>query len=122
MALILNIDTATEIAGISLSKEGQSLALSQNKEQKEHASWLHPAVEKMMQETGFRMRDLQAVAVTAGPGSYTGLRVWKAAAQGVFYSFNIPLIPERKLKKMAFSARGQNLDARLFCPLIDAPR
>ncbi|HEX9513525.1 MAG TPA: tRNA (adenosine(37)-N6)-threonylcarbamoyltransferase complex dimerization subunit type 1 TsaB [Puia sp.] len=122
MALILNIDTATEIAGISLSKEGQSLALSQNKEQKEHASWLHPAVEKMMQETGFRMRDLQAVAVTAGPGSYTGLRVGMAAAKGFCYALNIPLITESTLKVMAFAAGEQTLDAGLLCPMIDARR
>src|SRR5258708_30472880 len=110
MALILNIDTATEIAGISLSKEGQSLALSQNKEQKEHASWLHPAVEKMMQETGFRMRDLQAVAVTAGPGSFTGLRVGMAAAKGVFFAFNISLVTGSTFKNIGFSPGGPDFD------------
>jgi tRNA threonylcarbamoyladenosine biosynthesis protein TsaB len=122
MALILNIDTATETAGISLSKEGQSLALLQNKDQKDHASWLHPAIEKMMQETGFRMRDLQAVAVTAGPGSYTGLRVGMAAAKGFCYALNIPLITENTLKVMAFAAREQAPSTGLFCPMIDARR
>jgi tRNA threonylcarbamoyladenosine biosynthesis protein TsaB len=122
MALILNIDTATEMASISLSKEGQSLALSHNKEQKEHASWLHPAVEKMMRETGFGMRDLQAVAVTAGPGSYTGLRVGMAAAKGFCYALAIPLITESTLKVMAFAAREQHSAAGMLCPMIDARR
>jgi tRNA threonylcarbamoyladenosine biosynthesis protein TsaB len=122
MSLILNIDTATEIAGISLSKEGRSLALLQNKEQKEHASWLHPAIEKMMQDTSFRMRDLQAVAVTAGPGSYTGLRVGMAAAKGFCYALNIPLITENTLKVMAFAAREQGVVTGLLCPMIDARR
>jgi tRNA threonylcarbamoyladenosine biosynthesis protein TsaB len=122
MALILNIDTAMEKGGICLSKDGQSLALLENKEQKEHASWLHPAVEKMMHETGFRMRDLQAVAVTAGPGSYTGLRVGMAAAKGFCYALNIPLITENTLKVMAFAAREQKVDTGLFCPMIDARR
>src|ERR1700738_4487907 len=122
MALILNMDTATETASISLSKGGISLALSENKEQKEHAAWLHSAVEKMMQETGYRMRDLQAVAVTAGPGSYTGLRVGMAAAKGFCYALDIPLITENTLKVMAFAAREQTSDAGLLCPMIDARR
>src|SRR5260221_13825085 len=114
MALILNIDTATETAGVSLSKEGQSLALLQNKEQKDHACWLHSAIEKMMQETGFRMSDLQAVAVTAGPGGFTGFRVGMAPAKGVFYSFNIPLITKNTLKMIGFSPRGQGPSTGLF--------
>ncbi|HTI11138.1 MAG TPA: tRNA (adenosine(37)-N6)-threonylcarbamoyltransferase complex dimerization subunit type 1 TsaB [Puia sp.] len=122
MALILNIDTATETASISLSKEGSSLALLQNKDQKEHASWLHPAIEKMMQETGFGMKDLQAVAVTAGPGSYTGLRVGMAAAKGFCFALNIPLLTENTLKVMAFAAREQYSSTGLLCPMIDARR
>src|ERR1700759_1183858 len=101
MALILNIDTAMETASISLSKEGVSLALSENAAQKEHASWLHPAIEKMMQETGYGMHDLQAIAVTSGPGSYTGLRVGMAAAKGFCYALGIPLITENTLRAMA---------------------
>jgi tRNA threonylcarbamoyladenosine biosynthesis protein TsaB len=122
MALILNIDTATETASVSLSKEGESLARLQNKDQKEHAAWLHPAIEKMMRETGFRMRDLQAVAVTAGPGSYTGLRVGMAAAKGFCYALNIPLLTENTLKVMAFAAREQTPVTGLLCPMIDARR
>ena len=122
MALILNIDTATETASISLSKEGQSLALLQNKDQKDHASWLHAAIEKMMLETGFRMKDLQAVAVTAGPGSYTGLRVGMAAAKGFCYALQIPLLTENTLKVMAFAAKEQVPASNLLCPMIDARR
>ena len=122
MALILNIDTATETGSVSLSKEGRSLALLQNKDQKDHASWLHPAIENMMRETGFRTQDLEAVAVTAGPGSYTGLRVGMAAAKGFCYALNIPMITENTLKVMAFAAREQTSSAGLFCPMIDARR
>ena len=122
MALILNIDTATETAGISLSDEGRSIALFQNKDQKDHASWLHPAIEKMMHETGYRMKDLKAVAVTAGPGSYTGLRVGMAAAKGFCYALHIPLLTENTLKVMAFAAGEQFPEAGLLCPMIDARR
>ena len=122
MALILNIDTATEKASICLAEEGQTIALAENAEQKDHASWLHPAVEKMMRQTGRQLRDLQAVAVVSGPGSYTGLRVGMAAAKGFCYALQIPLITEDKLKMMAFAAREQDPGVDLLCPMIDARR
>jgi tRNA threonylcarbamoyladenosine biosynthesis protein TsaB len=122
MALILNIDTATEQGGVCLAKEGQILAMAVNPEQKDHASWLHPAVEKIMHDTGHKMKDLQAVAVTAGPGSYTGLRVGMAAAKGFCYALDIPLITENTLKAMALAAREQVPADVLLCPMIDARR
>jgi len=122
MALILNIDTATEQGGICLAKEGQVLAMAVNPEMKDHAAWLHPAIAKIMHATGHRMNDLQAVAVTAGPGSYTGLRVGMAAAKGFCYALNIPLITENTLKAMAFAAKEQFPTENLLCPMIDARR
>jgi tRNA threonylcarbamoyladenosine biosynthesis protein TsaB len=122
MALILNIDTATGRAGICLAKDGRALGIAENKEQKDHASWLHPAIEEMLRVTGNQLSDLQAVAVVSGPGSYTGLRVGMAAAKGFCYALNIPLITEDKLKLMAFSAREQYPSADLLCPMIDARR
>jgi len=122
MALILNIDTATEKASICLAQEGKALALAGNLTQKEHAAWLHPAIEQMMQQTGYRLRDLQAVAVTAGPGSYTGLRVGMAAAKGFCFALDIPLIAEDTLRTMAFAAKEQLPDDGLLCPMIDARR
>jgi tRNA threonylcarbamoyladenosine biosynthesis protein TsaB len=122
MALILNIDTATEMASISLCREGNPIALFKNNEQKEHAAWLHLAIAKMMQETGLGMSDLQAIAITSGPGSYTGLRVGMAAAKGFCYALGIPLITENTLKVMALAATEQVHGDGLFCPMIDARR
>jgi tRNA threonylcarbamoyladenosine biosynthesis protein TsaB len=122
MALILNIDTATQIAGVGVGKEGKLLSFAENREQKEHASWLHVAVQKVMRESGYGMRELQAVAVTAGPGSYTGLRVGMAAAKGFCYALGIPLITENTLKVMAFAAHEQFPDAGLLVPMLDARR
>jgi tRNA threonylcarbamoyladenosine biosynthesis protein TsaB len=122
MALILNIDTSMETAGVCLSKEGSTLALAENNRQKDHSSWLHPAILQLLEETGYRVEDLQAVAITAGPGSYTGLRVGMAAAKGLCYAMGIPLITENTLKVMAFAAREQHLGDDLLCPMIDARR
>ncbi len=122
MALILNIDTSTGAASICLAKDGEMLQLAENPEQKDHASWLHPAIEKMLRETGHGLSDLQAVAVVSGPGSYTGLRVGMAAAKGFCYALNIPLITEDKLKLMAFAAKEQHSGLDLLCPMIDARR
>ncbi len=122
MALILNIDTATEIAGISLAKAGENLLMLQNREQKSHASWVHQAIAELMETTGHRMRDLDAVGVVAGPGSYTGLRVGMAAAKGLSYALGIPLIAENTLKIMAYAASLQKPPEGLLCPMIDARR
>jgi tRNA threonylcarbamoyladenosine biosynthesis protein TsaB len=122
MALILNIDSATETAGICLAEGGKTVLILQNREQKDHASWLHEAIAQMMKTTGYKMTDLQAVAVTAGPGSYTGLRVGMAAAKGFSYALGIPLIAENTLKIMAYAASRQGPPAGLLCPMIDARR
>jgi tRNA threonylcarbamoyladenosine biosynthesis protein TsaB len=105
MALILNIDTATESASISLSKDGAPLQILENKEQKDHAAWLHIAIGQLMVDSGYVLQDIQAVAVTAGPGSFTGLRVGMAAAKGFCYALKIPFITESSLRLMAFAAQ-----------------
>jgi len=123
MSLILNIDTATETASICLAKNGETLALMHNKDQQDHASWLHTTIEQMMQDANYEMKDLNAVAVSAGPGSYTGLRVGMAAAKGFCYALNIPLIMENTLFIMAFAAAQQvENKSSLLCPMIDARR
>jgi len=122
MSLILNIDTSMGTAGVCLSKEGNTLALAESRDQKNHSTWLHPTIRRLLDETGHRLQDLQAVAITAGPGSYTGLRVGMAAAKGLCYAMGIPLIAENTLKVMAFAAREQHLGDDLLCPMIDARR
>ena len=95
MSLILNIDTALDGASVSLANDGTVLRSDSSSEQKDHAAWLHPAIAKMMQEEGRALQDLDAVAVSIGPGSYTGLRVGLAAAKGFCYALDIPLITMR---------------------------
>src|ERR1700743_3297673 len=111
MCVILNIDTSMGTAGVCLSREGEVVALAESQDQKNHSSWLHPTIDRLLAETGLRVGDLHAVAVTAGPGSYTGLRVGMAAAKGFCYALDIPLIAEDTLGTMAFAAQQQLSDA-----------
>jgi tRNA threonylcarbamoyladenosine biosynthesis protein TsaB len=111
-----------ETAGVCVSKDGNTLVLAESRDQKNHSSWLHPTIRRLLDETGYQVRDLQAVAITAGPGSYTGLRVGMAAAKGLCYALDIPLIAENTLNVMAFAAREQMTGSDLLCPMIDARR
>lgn len=135
MALLLNIDTATENAGICISKDGKALRTMVNNQQRDHAAWIQPAIEQILQETQNTAKDLQGIAVTAGPGSYTGLRVGMATAKGLCFALNIPLITENTLRVMAYAATLQSFpngdeysikaglkNATLLCPMIDARR
>ena len=120
MPLILNIDTASENASICLSHGQQIIAEGVNNEQKDHSAWLHPAIWELMSSNQRALTDLSAVAVTIGPGSYTGLRIGLSTAKGICYALNIPLITVGTLEVMAYAVKDQASD--LICPLIDARR
>ena len=123
MAYILSIDTATEIASIVLGNEHQILSFRENKEQKTHASFVQPAIDDLLKESGLQMYDIAAVAVSNGPGSYTGLRVGLSSAKGIAYALNKPLILLNTLEIMAQSAILQvNDESLLYSPMIDAKR
>jgi len=127
MSLILNIDTATETAHVSIAKDGSVLHSSQNESQKDHASFLQPAIQQLCKDAGIELKDIEAIAVTGGPGSYTGLRVGLASAKGLCYALSKPLIMLNTLEVLAASAFSVSTDepdntATLFCPMIDARR
>jgi len=120
VSLILNIDTAVQSASVCLSENNDLIGLKINPSQKDHASWLHIAIEQLLKENAIDLQKLAAIAVSAGPGSYTGLRVGMASAKGLCYVLNIPLITVDTLKMMANAAVVENTD--LLCPMIDASR
>jgi len=122
MALILNIDTALESASICLASDDNILELSTNENQKDHAAWLHSAIADLLKKTGKSINDLDAVAVSIGPGSYTGLRVGLASAKGLCYALNIPLLAVSTLKMIAIAAKEKSNVVTYICPLIDARR
>jgi tRNA threonylcarbamoyladenosine biosynthesis protein TsaB len=123
MATILNIDTATETASLCIARDGKAGVSRKNENPRDHASWLHRAMESALHEAGLSLQDLDAIALTAGPGSYTGLRLGMAAVKGLCYALNIPMITENTLRVMTRAALPAGRDlASVFCPMIDARR
>jgi tRNA threonylcarbamoyladenosine biosynthesis protein TsaB len=130
MAVILNIDTALDIACISLAENGKLLQSAMNESQKDHAIWIHNAISKLMEESELALRNLDAIGVSIGPGSYTGLRIGLSTAKGLCYALKIPLITINTLKMMTVSAIKEVemstpdllAETLLFCPMIDARR
>ncbi|MEI9933869.1 MAG: tRNA (adenosine(37)-N6)-threonylcarbamoyltransferase complex dimerization subunit type 1 TsaB [Ferruginibacter sp.] len=127
MSLLLNIDTALTTAYVSIAKDGVVLQDAINNDQKEHAAFVQPAIKRIMQKAGILLAEIDAVAVTIGPGSYTGLRVGLSSAKGLCYALNKPLIVINTLECMTMAAILQLqetslIEAKLFCPMIDARR
>jgi tRNA threonylcarbamoyladenosine biosynthesis protein TsaB len=87
-----------------------------------HAENLHPFIQRLMAESGIPLQSLSAVAVSKGPGSYTGLRIGVSAAKGLAYTLQIPVIALNTLQVMAEAAKEKNPDARFYCPMLDARR
>ncbi len=124
MALLLNIETATSTGSVCLSQEGSILSERGCGEQKDHAAVLVPFIKEMLLETEVTPAQLDAIVISGGPGSYTGLRVAASTAKGLCYAWNIPLIAISTLKAMASGMSrliGEHSDA-LLCPMIDARR
>lgn len=129
MPLILYIDTATEHASVCLARENNVLAIEHNYEQKEHAKFVHAGIKQMMETAREPLKNLDAIAVASGPGSYTGLRVGLSTAKGLCFALNKPLIQIGTLIAMANAAMKTQEDIfratkspLLIVPMIDARR
>ncbi|MDE1192394.1 MAG: tRNA (adenosine(37)-N6)-threonylcarbamoyltransferase complex dimerization subunit type 1 TsaB [Arachidicoccus sp.] len=123
MALILSIDTATENAIVSLGKEEEIIAFKKNEEQKNHASFVQPAILQILKENNIEFKQIDAIAVSAGPGSYTGLRVGLASAKGLCFALGTPLILLNTLQVMSAQVVQElHNSSAYYCPMIDARR
>ena len=120
MSLILNIETATKNCSVGLSKDGKCIALKELAEQNfSHAEKLHVFIVELLKESNVKFADLDAIAVSQGPGSYTGLRIGVSAAKGLCYALSIPLIAIDTLEVIA---RKINVESGIIIPMIDARR
>jgi len=120
MAIILHIDTAVGPASVCLANGTQPVQFAISENQKDHALWLHPAIQRVFADAKMNIKQLEAIAVTTGPGSYTGLRIGLATAKGLSFALQIPLISINTLEMMANTVLEEEAD--LFCPVIDARR
>ena len=117
---ILQINTALQEASVSISADGVLLGERINPAQHEHAVFVQPAIAELCDSLNITLKDLDAVSVVNGPGSYTGLRVGLSAAKGICYALNLPLILINTLEWMANCNHDQGIE--LVCPMIDARR
>ncbi|MDE6877522.1 MAG: tRNA (adenosine(37)-N6)-threonylcarbamoyltransferase complex dimerization subunit type 1 TsaB [Odoribacter sp.] len=122
MALILNIDTSTSVCSVALAQNGQPLALKENKEGLNHSLLLGTFINDILKENGTEVSALDAIAVSMGPGSYTGLRIGVSMAKGLCYGASKPLIAVNTLQALAQSVSSRIQEEALYCPMIDARR
>lgn len=120
MSLILTIDTALDTACVCIANDGVALHSVTLENQKDQASWLHTATGEMIRKGGYPLNQFEAVAVSIGPGSFTGLRVGLSAAKGFCYALDIPLLAVSTLEIMAWAVKEEA--PSLICPMIDARR
>ena len=131
MALILAIETGTDICSVALVRDGELVALRESDEERNHAKKIAVFVDELLRECGVAADELDAVAVSKGPGSYTGLRIGVSFAKGLCYGQNIPLVAVGSLDSLVAVAREdyeagiidiENWDNAMLCPMIDARR
>ncbi|WP_445710397.1 tRNA (adenosine(37)-N6)-threonylcarbamoyltransferase complex dimerization subunit type 1 TsaB [Flavobacterium sp.] len=120
MSILLNIETATKNCSVSIAKEGKTILCKEIAEANfSHAEKLHVFIEEILNETNLTFKDLKAVAVSQGPGSYTGLRIGVSSAKGLCYALGLPLIAIDTLELLA---RRISIEEGVIIPMIDARR
>ncbi|CAM1353973.1 tRNA (adenosine(37)-N6)-threonylcarbamoyltransferase complex dimerization subunit type 1 TsaB [Tenacibaculum ascidiaceicola] len=120
MATILHIETATKNCSVSVADKGELLAIQElNDGNYSHAEKLHPFIQQVMQEAKLSFNDIDAVAVSKGPGSYTGLRIGVSAAKGLCFAFDKPLISIETLQSLAHKV---SMEKGVIIPMLDARR
>ena len=124
MAVILNIETSTNVCSVALTAEGMVLAHQEDMDGRNHAGLLSDYIKYCLDFAAEKELKLEAVAVSMGPGSYTGLRIGLSEAKGLAYALDIPLIGINTLKIMACQVMfTQELQGdEIFVPMIDARR
>jgi len=125
MSLILCIETATAACSVALIKSGALVESRHTDRKNAHSTVLNLFIDELLDSTGFNYSDLDAIAVSKGPGSYTGLRIGVSTAKGLCYALDKPLIAPDTLLCMASGFLSEHDDLpenALLCPMIDARR
>ncbi|RZK72524.1 MAG: tRNA (adenosine(37)-N6)-threonylcarbamoyltransferase complex dimerization subunit type 1 TsaB [Pedobacter sp.] len=123
MAIIIQIETATQVCSAAISENGKTIALKEEKASNIHAGSLTLFIKEVMDAAGLQFSEIDAVAVSKGPGSYTGLRIGVSTAKGLCFALDKPLIAIDTLQMMAAGFMIDQPDySGLICPMIDARR
>lgn len=126
--MVVCIETATNLCSVALCNDAGVISLKESDESKSHAAVLTVFIEDIFKENQIKASDLEAVAVSKGPGSYTGLRIGVSAAKGIAYAVSIPLIGIETTLSMFWGIKGKRIvndvndKSSLFCPMLDARR
>lgn len=123
MAYLLHIESASTVCSVALSNNAELVSIKELNNGYTHAENLHVFIDQLLNEASLKPTDLNAISVSSGPGSYTGLRIGFSAAKGMAYALQIPLISIDTLKALSIQAMNQTQEqTALYCPLIDARR
>lgn len=123
MALILNIETSASVCSVCVAQDGKLIDWRENTEHNSHARVLTLLIEDLAGKNGLKLSRLDAIAVSAGPGSYTGLRIGVSVAKGLCYALNKPLIAVSTLKALAQGILlNHPAENSVLMPVIDAGR
>ena len=122
MALILLIESSASVCSVALSLDGKIISIREDHTGNKHAELLSVFCDEVLKESGTTPAALHAVAVSGGPGSYTGLRIGASTAKGYCFALNIPLIAIPTLEAMAWGMKDEAGKEDLLCPMIDARR
>lgn len=122
MALILNIDTSTSICSVALARDGNTISLKENKEGLNHSVLLGSYIDDILKDNQITANQLDAVAISMGPGSYTGLRIGVSMAKGLCFAAEKPLIAINTLQALALAVSSSLQEDVWYCPMIDARR
>ncbi|MEQ8242320.1 tRNA (adenosine(37)-N6)-threonylcarbamoyltransferase complex dimerization subunit type 1 TsaB [Fulvivirga sp.] len=122
MSLILSIETSTPVCSLAIHDNGQLLAKELIQKEQSHSSTLNPAIDHLLSICDLSLASINAIAISKGPGSYTGLRIGTSTVKGLCYALNIPLIAINTLEAMAHNVARFNVNGAMLCPMLDARR
>jgi len=120
--LILHLETATTVCSVALSEGGNLLAIKEENKGFTHAEHLTVFIDEVMQKGNRTYESIDAIAVSKGPGSYTGLRIGVATAKGLCFGLGKPLLAINTLASMCTGAIAKYNNFAFYCPMLDARR
>jgi tRNA threonylcarbamoyladenosine biosynthesis protein TsaB len=122
MSLILSLETSTTVCSVAIHRGPELLTSAEVHIEHSHASKLAVLIDEVKKLSGIELNEISAIAISSGPGSYTGLRIGTSTAKGLCYALGIPIISINTLEVLAYQMNEVNVGKAFLCPMIDARR